>query len=548
MLLKSGLLSAQEGKTRLFEGGTEVLNSALYQVRSGFHPDIKPYPLSEVLICVNPDTIFGTKKPAKPFLRYITGRNILQAGQKKVRFTADPLVDLSGGWDFSGNRAVYKTGLGLNAMLRLGKKVAIGGDFMISQAAFPGFLNPYVENRRIVPGEGMAFGSPAGGYGWHRYSFYASYNFLKYFTVEAGMGRNFWGDGYRSLFLSDNAYSYPYFKIITNVWHIKYVVMWAGLKDMSRTVSSRWKNMDNKYGAFHYLSWDISPRVNLGFFEAIIWQQQDSTGTRGFDISYLNPVIFFRPVEFSRGSPDNSLLGLSLRVKVGRKTSLYGQFLIDDIIVGEAKDGILNRIRKIFHPSDSTLTYGYWTNKQAWQIGVRSYDMFRVKNLSGLLEFNFARPYTWAHRLVIQNYGHYNEPLAHPSGANFRETSAFLWYSYRRWFFELHFNYTVAGLDTLNSDFGQDIYKPAWDVYEADLNNIPVKPYFNRIAQGIKTYVCYSSAGISYLVNPENNLRFTLTYSYRSSESYLRHVYGNVISIGIKMSVPDRHYDFAIPY
>ncbi len=34
----------------------------------------------------------------------------------------------------------------------------------------------------------------------------------KYINFTLGRGKNFFGEGYRSFFLSDNAYSYPYFK------------------------------------------------------------------------------------------------------------------------------------------------------------------------------------------------------------------------------------------------------------------------------------------------------------------------------------------------
>jgi hypothetical protein len=160
------------------------------------------------------------------------------------------------------------------------------------------------------------------------------------------------------------------------------------------------------------------------------------------------------------------------------------------------------------------------------------------------LEFNFVRPYTYAHRRVIQNYGHYNEPLAHPAGANFRETSAFVWYSYKRWFFETHFNYIVTGLDSLNSDFGQDIYKPVWDVYEAESNNTPVQQYGNNIAQGIRTSIAYYSVNVSYLLNPKNNLRLVMGYYYRTSDSKMKHENANVINLGVKMNFSDRHFDY----
>lgn len=536
---------AQQLHHTVFTGAHELLNARLYSYKTRFHPDIQPYYQKDIDVVENIDSVFNYNIPKDTkFYKKTLTKNVFYFQKPNVLITADPLIDAVGGYDFSGKKAIFESGIGARIQTDFFKKLSFGGTIMYNQSSFPEFIEEKTTSARAVPGHNYAYKSALGGYNYLDYDFYLSYGFLKYFTLEAGFGKNFWGDGYRSLFLSDAAYNYPYLKITTNVWNIKLVNLYTNFKDMTGVSSSRWSNMTNKYGAFHYLSWDISKRVNLGFFESIIWQGKDSSGNRGFDIAYLNPVIFLRPVEFQRGSPDNSLLGVSLRVKVWKKTSLYGQLLIDDIIFGEVKNGILNRLKHIIHPKDSSLTYGYWTNKQAWQIGVKSYDIFKVKNLSAQLEFNFARPYTYAHRIVTQNYGHYNQPLAHPAGANFFETILFLRYSYRRWFFEAHMNYTITGLDTNHTDFGQDIYKPAWDTYDPAIDNVVLKPYFNKIGQGIKTHIGYYSINFAYLLNPKNNLRLVLQYYYRSSESELRNNYANVILLGVRMSVPDRHYDY----
>ena len=63
-----------------------------------------------------------------------------------------------------------------------------------------------------------------------------------------------------------------------------------------------------KHGAFHYLDYALNNNLTIGLFEAIIWQSRDENFERGFDVHYLNPIIFYRPVEFSKHSPDNALL------------------------------------------------------------------------------------------------------------------------------------------------------------------------------------------------------------------------------------------------
>lgn len=523
----------------------ELLNARLYTHGTRFHPDVQPYYQKDITAAGSFDTIFNYQIPKETkFYKKILTKNLIDYDNSEVSLTANPLIDAVGGYDFSGRKALFESGIGANVQSGFYKKLNAGGTIMYYQSSFPEFIDEKIRTSRTVPGHAYAYKSALGGYNYLDYDFYLSYGFLKYFTIEAGFGKTFWGDGYRSLFLSDAAYNYPYVKLTTNVWNIKLVNLYANFKDMTGTTLTRWKNMGNKFGAFHYLSWDISKRVNLGFFEAVIWQGSDGRGTRGFDLAYLNPVIFLRPIEFQRGSPDNSLLGVSLRVKVGKKTSLYGQLLIDDIIWSDIKYGIINNFKHLIYPHDSTLVYGFWTNKLAWQLGFKTYDIFKVKNLSVQMEFNFARPYTYSHRIIRQNYGHYNQPLAHPSGANFLEGVLFLRYSYHRWFFEGHVNYLITGIDSTNSDVGQDIYKPAWDVYDPDLGNVPVNPFFNTIGQGIKTHIGYYSLNVAYLLNPKNNLRLVLNYYYRSSTSKTNNNFAHVIALGIKMSIPDRHYDY----
>jgi hypothetical protein len=62
-----------------------------------------------------------------------------------------------------------------------------------------------------------------------------------------------------------------------------------------------------------------------------------------------------------------------------------------------------------------------WVNKFGIQLGGKYIDAFGIKNLDLQLEMNRVRPFTYAHYDTINNYTHYNQPLAHPLGANFQE-------------------------------------------------------------------------------------------------------------------------------
>ena len=101
-----------------------------------------------------------------------------------------------------------------------------------------------------------------------------------------------------------------------------------------------------------------------------------------FDISFFNPIIFYRAVEFSNGGDfsGNVQVGLDLKYRVTDNISLYSQLLIDELRVSEAFDNS-----------------GWWANKFAVQLGGKYYNAFKVDGLTLQGEFNWVRPYTFSH-------------------------------------------------------------------------------------------------------------------------------------------------------
>lgn len=62
--------------------------------------------------------------------------------------------------------------------------------------------------------------------------------------------------------------------------------MW--LKDVRPDVTVD-RTYATKFMANHYLSWNVSNKLNLGFFESVVWTDSNN---RGFDINFVNPIIF----------------------------------------------------------------------------------------------------------------------------------------------------------------------------------------------------------------------------------------------------------------
>jgi hypothetical protein len=70
-------------------------------------------------------------------------------------------------------------------------------------------VQQWVKDRHAVPGAGFYQDFKGTGYDYFDARGYITFNAAKYIDIQFGYDKNFIGDGYRSLFLSD--FSAPYF-------------------------------------------------------------------------------------------------------------------------------------------------------------------------------------------------------------------------------------------------------------------------------------------------------------------------------------------------
>ena len=192
-----------------------------------------------------------------------------------------------------------------------------------------------------------------------------------------------------------------------------------------------------KYLALHHLSLDVTPNLNIGVFESEIAGRPG----RGSELQYLNPIIFYRAMEQQIGSADNALLGLDFKWNILHTAQLYGQVVLDEFKLSEIRAG-----------------KGWWSNKQAIQVGGKYVDVAGIRNLDLQAELNYIRPYTYQHASLYTAYTHYMQPLAHPMGANLTEVLGVLSYQpLPRLMLVAKAIYTEQGLDYGYNAAGQVI-------------------------------------------------------------------------------------------
>lgn len=474
----------------------------LNQVGSNNHTASKPYTYAEVAkyYDMNAVNLRLQKNASGWWARKLWNENLVQIQGEDYWFTLNPVVDLQlGRASQSDNPNTFVNTRALNFRGGLGKQLNFTTTVFESQGRFAGYYNQYAEsikpsggNPAIIPGVGIAKRFKDDAYDFPLAEANITFAPNQFIDLQLGYGRNFIGDGYRSLLESDGASPYPYFKINTNFWKIKYTNTYMWLKDVRPEVTVD-RTYATKFMANHYLSWNVSNRLNLGFFESVVWTKDNN---RGFDMSFVNPIIFYRAVEFSSSSRSgNALLGLSFKYKWNAAINMYGQFLVDEFSLGDIKE------------RDNS-----WKNKFGYQLGAKYYNAFQVKNLLLQLEYNHVRPYVYSHSNPITNYAHNNQSLGHQWGGNFNEFIAIARYQKGRIFADAKITTGTRGLDfdTLEDSFnyGGNIYK---DYDEKRPFDKGVK-----VGQGNKTKVFIADIQGGYLVNSTTNLKVFASYIYRS--------------------------------
>ncbi len=431
-----------------------------------------------------------------------------------IRFI--PLLEL-GFATGNKNAFIHNERLGLAANVNLGRKLSIYADFTGGIQSLPQYVEHFSDSLSILPAVGgfeKKNSTYLNGFPTLRMAYAPS----EYFEFELGYGRNFFGNGYRSMFLSDVAFNYPYLKISTDVWHFKYVNLFSMLRDV-RVDLPKGGAFRNKFTSTHYLSWAVSKWFNVGIFETIVWQSQDTLLDRGFDPHYLNPIIFYRPVEYSIGSPDNALIGLDMSFKVTKNAMIYTQLLFDEFLLSEFRD-----------------RSGWWGNKWGAQIGAKWYNMLGKEGFHSQLEFNVARPFTYTHGSVLQNFGHYNQPLAHVLGTNFYELLGRLYREKDVWYGEWKFVYALYGRDPGQPNLGGDIYRSYAN---------PALEYNNTIAQGLKSRVYYNEFTAGRIINKAMNLRLALNYVIRNQNTSGMHgTTEHIVGISLSTALYNSYRDF----
>jgi len=452
--------------------------------------------------------------------------NLIYVKGKDYWFTINPIFDWQIGKDNSDKPYTYNNTRAVNVRGSLGK-LSFSSSIYESQGRFAEYVNDYIRTLKpanshaIMLGSGNAKVFKDGGFDYPVAEGYISYKANNHFTLQFGNGKNFIGDGYRSLFLSDVAAPYTFAKISTNFWKVKYTNIWMWMNDV-RPDSFVNDAYLRKYVAMHHLSINLTKKWNVGLFESTITNARSNPN---MDINFVNPIIFYRAVEFSRGSKSgNALVGLNTKYKL-KNANIYSQFILDELIVSE-----------LFNNNGSRV------NKFGFQLGFHYYDAFKIKNLTLQGETNIVRPFTYSHHDSELNYSHSYQPLAHPWGSNFIEFIGIARYNKDRWFGNFKAVYGKKGYNFQDEavNYGGNIFMAYNESSNAQNNT-----YY----QGNTANILIADLQLGYVLNPTTNLHIFANASLRNFKAietipYFSKENTNWFSFGLKTDVFNSYFDF----
>lgn len=463
-----------------------------------------------------PDSL-RTKMASKKALGrfYQTPANLYEVHIKDFDLVINPVIQLRYMKESDNDETLFQNTRGISVRGRIANKIGFAAYLSENQERDPYYVQAWEDSFKSVPGGGYYKNFKGTGFDYFDARGYITFNAAKYIDITFGYDRNFIGNGYRSLFLSDFSQNTLFLKLNTRIWKFNYQNIFMELTQTEPRAADRL--LRKKYAAMHHLDVQLTKAINVGLFEGVVFGRSNR-----FEFGYLVPVIFYRSIEQQNGSFDNSVAGIDFKANIRKQFQVYGQFLLDEFNLAQ--------IRR---------NDGWWANKWGIQLGAKYVNAFGIDNLDLQVEMNRVRPFTYSHRDSVANYTHYNQPLAHPLGANFNEVIGILRYQPApRWTVLGKIMSWKQGLNTGAQSFGSNIFLPNTPPFR-------VGDYGYEIGSGTEANTLYGSLLVSYELRP--NLFIEAQGIYRKFEvpsNSARNNSAKIFSVGLRWNAFWREFEF----
>ena len=510
-----------------------TIESEMLDTNLSFHHSVRPFNRADIAdamknweqLCALPkkkavrEGFFGWMQ------RKFLDESLISIKNEDYWIEANMLLNLEIGFEETDRESPFINSRGVWIEGRLGEKFSFYTMVSENLGKFPEEYFNYYWNTYAVMGWGQINQlTNSGAVDFPMVMGGVCYNPSKYFTFSLDQGKNFFGEGYRSMILSDAVMPYANFKIETDFGkRVKYVNLYSVYLDPRSSVSVNGYDR-KKYSSLHYLSWNVNSRLNLSLFESMIWVGDSTLPNQGLELHFFNPIIMYRQIEkIVGGKGGNAMIGLSSSYQVARGVRLYGQLVIDDFDIQALQQ----------------LGKGHWMNMYSGQLGIKVNKPFQIPNSFLRIEYNAARPFMYAHRTPVSNYTHSLMPLAHPWGSSFQELLINTTYNWNRWSANLYMSFGERAEDKLGFNSGNDLFQSIFDRQGGVLGY--------QIAGGEAYRLFSGEVTASYALNEISFTRLELGYRFRSKKYYNQELKGSSVNwffFGFSTSLFERYYDF----
>jgi hypothetical protein len=447
------------------------------------------------------------------FERHLFRKNLIEVSSSDYHLAINPVIVFQS--NFSEKNKVQTNTRGFWLYGNIGKKFSFESQFMENQVFAPKYLTTYIKSSQVYPGNGRTKPFKDTGFDFAMSSGSIAWQPVSALVIQAGHGKHFIGNGYRSLLLSDNSFNYPFIKTSFQSKFFRYEIVTASLMNIygGRIITNinSEPTFRKKTASFQYLTFKPNNNMEIGLFNGIIWRAS-SPANPFFNFSILNPLPFFNALAYGLDGTNNALAGLNLNYRIKKKYLLYGQVLLDE------------------YKQKNTLSF----SKNGWQAGLKIFRLFGVKGCVLNIEENHVSAYTYSTANHQQNYVHYNQSLAHPAGANFRERLFVLTYHYGNIFAQCKFTGLLSGRDSTGYLSGSNVL----------FSDISSSRNSTEFLNGKKVRTTTALFEVGYVINPSFNLQLFLShFVYTTNESGMRNS-ETIFSIGLRTALFNTYTDF----
>lgn len=332
--------------------------------------------------------------------RLIFRDHLIEFKKPEYTITIDPILQLElyqdlKNEDFNNTRGrMYNNGRGAIVQGRIGNGVEFQTIFLETQSVLPFYQSLWADSTGVVPGMGRHKEFKKYGYD---YGISTSSLFIgskSWWNLGLMYGKQFFGNGYRSLILSDASMNMPMVQLGLQNQHFQYKSTVGIGQEQSRiplgsTGESLFKR---KLITWNYLSYLPTEKLEIALMETVVSTRWTPQGVVAPELHAYMPIIGARGWMAQKDSNATVMYGANLKWNANRNTTFYGQY-------GWVTKGL---------------------GKDALQFGALFTDL-GMKNLDLRVEYNQVGAYFYSQNVNLMSLTQQSQPLGHNAGSALTE-------------------------------------------------------------------------------------------------------------------------------